>query len=255
MQCSFNVSIAGPPTQNTGSQSLTCANQCNGSASLSLSGGSGPFNIQWSNGQTGPIVTNLCAGNYTYVLSDFFGCVQTGSVTVSQPPVLQLSVDQVLNDQGNSGIGNIQISVTGGVSPYTFSWTRNGQFFASSEDLGNLFQGQYIGIITDANGCTSSTGSITVTNSVSTKTPEWTHSLTLSPNPALGMVLLDFESPIGQDAELRISDLNGRVVLTQQIRASAQQVQFDVSTFSAGLWLVKLSLTDGKSTVRKLVVK
>lgn len=254
VQCSFNVSITGPPTANTGSQDLSCANQCNGSASLSLSGGSGPFNIQWSNGQTGPIATNLCAGNYSYVLSDFFGCILTGSVAVNQPPVLQLSVDQVLNDQGNSGLGNIQISVTGGVSPYTFNWTRNGQFFASSEDLGNLFQGQYLGIITDANGCTNSTGTITVTNTVGTKAPEWTHSLILSPNPALEMVYLDFEAPIGQDAELRISDLNGRVVLIRQINASTQQVQFDVSTFSAGLWLVKLSLADGKSTVRKLVV-
>ena len=254
-QCSFSVNITGPSTQNAVVQPVTCANMCNGTAQLTVSGGNGPFNIHWSNGQNGPLATNLCAGNYAYTVSDAAGCLQSGSVAVIQPAALLISVDQVLNDHGNTGTGNIQINIAGGVSPYTFSWTRNGTYFSNTEDLANLFQGQYIAVITDANGCTSGSGTITISNLVGTKAPGWTQSLTLSPNPASEFVAIDFAAPLGQSAELRLCDLNGRVVSNQQIEASAQHVFLDVSTLPSGVWLVHLSLEDGQRTVRKLVVE
>ncbi|MBC7774909.1 MAG: HYR domain-containing protein [Phycisphaerae bacterium] len=254
-QCSFSVNITGPSTQNTVIQSVTCANLCNGSAQLTVSGGSGPFNIHWSNGQNGALATNLCAGNYTYTVSDFSGCMQSGSISVSQPLQLMLSVDQVLNDHGNTGVGSIQISPSGGIAPYTFNWTRNGQFYATTKNLNNISQGQYIVVITDANGCTSSSGMITVSNTVGTKTPEWTQALTLSPNPASESVMIDFAAPLGQAAELRLCNVNGQLVSTQRIEATAQHVFLDVSALPAGLWLVQLSLEDGQRTMRKVVVE
>ncbi|MDO8366131.1 MAG: HYR domain-containing protein, partial [Saprospiraceae bacterium] len=254
-QCSFSVNITGPSTQDAVVAAVTCANLCNGTALVTVSAGHGPFSIQWSNGQNGPLATNLCAGNYTYTVSDFAGCVQSGSVTISQPSTLQIAVDQVENDHGNAGTGSIQISVSGGVPTYTYSWTRNGAFYSNTEDLANLYQGQYAGIVTDANGCTANSGLVTVSNLVGTKAPEWIQTLSVSPNPASEMVRLDFGASLGQTAELRISDLNGRVVSTQQIEATAQHFFFDVSAYPTGLWLLQLSLGDGQRTMRKLVVK
>jgi len=254
-QCSFSVNITGPSTQNAVVQSVTCANLCNGSATLTVSGGNGPFNIQWNNGQSGPLAANLCAGNYAFTVSDFAGCLQSGSVAISQPTALLISVGQVVNDHGNAGTGSIQINVSGGIPSYTYSWTRNGAFYTNIEDLANLFQGQYIGVVTDANGCTSSSGTITISNLVGTNAPEWTQTLRLFPNPASEIVRLDFAAPLGQMAELRISDLNGRVVHTQRIEATEQHFILDVSSFPSGLWLVQLSLEDGQRTMRKLVVE
>ncbi len=253
--CSFSVDITGPSTQSTVIQPVTCANMCNGTALLTISGGNGPFNIQWSNGQSGPLATNLCAGNYTYMVSDLAGCVQSGSVSVTQPSALLIFVEQVENDHGNTGTGSIQIGVSGGVPSYTFQWTRNGAFYTNTQDLANLFQGQYIAIVTDANGCTNSSGVITVSNLVGTKAPEWTQTVMLSPNPASEMVKIDFGAPLGQAAILRLSDVNGRVVTTQQIEAIAQQVLLDVSSLPSGLWMIQLSLEDGQRTMRKLVVE
>ncbi|NCY17444.1 MAG: adhesin, partial [Actinobacteria bacterium] len=46
--------------------------------------------------------------------------------------------------------GRIDVSVFGGVSPYTYAWS-NG---ASSDDLSNVVAGVYTLIITDQNSCT-----------------------------------------------------------------------------------------------------
>ena len=77
----------------------------------------------------------------------------------------------------------------------------------------------------------------------------------LSPNPASEMVKIDFGAPLGQAAILRLSDINGRMVTTQQIEATAQQVLIDVSSLPSGLWMIQLSLEDGQRTMRKLVVE
>jgi hypothetical protein len=254
-QCSFSVNITGPSTQSSIVQPVSCANLCNGTASLIINGGQGPFNISWSNGQNGLLATNLCAGNHTYTVSDAAGCTQSGSVSVSQPQVLLISVQQVVNDPGNAGAGSIQVSTTGGISPYSFNWTRNGQFYANTEDLSNLFQGQYVLVITDANGCTSSSGTVTVSNSVGTSSPDWTQAITLFPNPASETITIDFASPLGQAAEIQLCDMNGRVISRQQIEASAQHVFLDIASLPTGFWLVKISLEDGQRTLRKLVVE
>lgn len=52
--------------------------------------------------------------------------------------------------------GAINITVSGGTSPYTFQWTRNGANIATSEDLNNISAGTYVVVATDATGATFS---------------------------------------------------------------------------------------------------
>jgi hypothetical protein len=142
----------------------------------------------------------------------------------------------------------------GGIPTYTYQWTRNGQAFATTEDLSNLSQGQYELIVTDANGCTKSSGIITVSNSVSTNAPQWDQALSIFPNPPWKVCNWILGAPLGQDAQLQLRNLNGQVVLTQQIDATTQHLSLELSAVPAGLWLVHLSLADGQTTLRKLVV-
>lgn len=60
----------------------------NGSIELLISGGTPPYTISWSNGNTTPFLTNLTAGFYQYTVSDYYGdFVFTNGCTVSQSPL------------------------------------------------------------------------------------------------------------------------------------------------------------------------
>ena len=56
----------------------------------------------------------------------------------------------------NGGFGSITLTVTGGLAPYTFSWTGPNNFTASTEDLSSITAGTYQFVIRDSKGCTSS---------------------------------------------------------------------------------------------------
>lgn len=52
--------------------------------------------------------------------------------------------------------GSVGLSVSGGMPPYTFSWTGPGCFEASTRDIVDLIAGTYEATVTDANGCSDS---------------------------------------------------------------------------------------------------
>jgi gliding motility-associated-like protein len=81
----MSVTITQPPAIQVGnSASLPpCNGGTNGSASISnITGGTSPYAIGWSNGQTGATATNISAGIYTATVTDNNGCTQSYSVAV-----------------------------------------------------------------------------------------------------------------------------------------------------------------------------
>jgi gliding motility-associated-like protein len=59
--------------------------------------------------------------------------------------------------------GQIDLTVSGGLAPFQFTWTKDGAgFIGSSEDLIGLKAGVYSVLVTDAGGCTAE-ASITLT--------------------------------------------------------------------------------------------
>ncbi|MEN9997557.1 MAG: hypothetical protein RI922_547 [Bacteroidota bacterium] len=52
---------------------------CDGTASVNASGGSAPYVYQWSNGQIGGSIGNLCVGTYDCYVTDANGCSTSGS--------------------------------------------------------------------------------------------------------------------------------------------------------------------------------
>jgi len=152
--CSSTVTIVinQPPVL---SLSLTPINiNCNGFATGSITanpaGGQGPYTYVWSNGQTSQSITNLLAGLYTVTVTDNLGCTVSGNTTLTQPAnplALQESHVNILCFGNNTG--SIDLSVTGGTSPYSYAWS-NG---SSNQDIQGLIAGSYNVTVTDANGC------------------------------------------------------------------------------------------------------
>jgi len=128
-----------------------CSGIPGGSATASASGGTAPYQFNWSNGQTGVSVSNLAAGTYTVSLTDANNCTATAQFVISQPVSALSAFGTATAVSCNGGAdGRIDVSVFGGVSPYTYAWS-NG---ATSDDLSNVAAGVYTLTITDQNSCT-----------------------------------------------------------------------------------------------------
>ncbi len=132
-----------------------CSGQ--GSAAVSVSGGTAPYNYKWSTGSTAVSISNLITGNYSVIVTDAGGCSAVQTFAILTPTPIAVTVNASGATCGNKN-GSITTSVSGGTAPYTYLWS-NG---ATTANISNLNGGTYSVIITDANGCKSTT-TLTVT--------------------------------------------------------------------------------------------
>ncbi len=141
---------------------VSCFGLSNGAVDVTVSGGTPGYTFLWSpGGATTEDLTGLAAGTYTGVLTDANGCTDGGPITITQPAVLAAVVSTSTNPTTCSGTnGMVDIAVTGGTTGYTFLWSNA----ATTEDLSAVASGSYSVTVTDANGCTATTSSVTLTN-------------------------------------------------------------------------------------------
>jgi len=129
-----------------------------GSIDLTTTGGSTPFTFTWSNGATTEDISGVPAGTYTVTSTDASGCNVIDTFVVNNVFAFTTSTVST-NDTCNLGNGSIDLTITGGLSPFTYVWS-NG---TSNEDPTNLTAGTYTVTSTDANGCAVS-DTVTVNN-------------------------------------------------------------------------------------------
>ncbi|MEA3445395.1 MAG: FISUMP domain-containing protein, partial [Bacteroidota bacterium] len=127
-----------------------CNGNSNGLLSIAVNGGITPYTYNWSNGATDNVAVNLAAGYYTLTVTDSHNCQSTSSSFISQPSIINIAPAITNISCFGDNNGAIDITVTGGVNPYTFLWSTNSSF----EDITNLSSGAYSIAVTDFNGCT-----------------------------------------------------------------------------------------------------
>ena len=86
-----------PPEFSTLATHISCFGSMDGSIDLTLTGGTPPFAFDWSNGDTVEDPINLCAGDYTIIVTDNNGCTKTSSATITQPNVLTVAISDQTN--------------------------------------------------------------------------------------------------------------------------------------------------------------
>lgn len=143
------------------STNATCHGAATGSATVSVTGGSGSQTYQWlPSGGTGASASNLAAGTYTVNITDG-GCSASQTVTITEPTAVSSSITSTVAATCGQSNGSAVAAGNGGTSPYTYSWNTG----ASGTTLSNVGAGNYTVTITDNHGCTSTAiASITSTN-------------------------------------------------------------------------------------------
>ena len=138
---------------------IACAGVCNGTATVTASGGSTPYTYLWSNGATTQSLSNICAGTYIVTVTDNKGCFGKDTVVITANPKPEISSTASPVNCFGASTGSIITTVTGGTSPFTYVWTPSG---ATTANLSNVTAGTYSVILTDVNGC-KDTASATIT--------------------------------------------------------------------------------------------
>ncbi len=200
----------------------------NGSIDINVLNAVAPVTYSWSNGGTTEDISNLSAGTYTVTVTDANNCSVSESYQVSNNTGNLVISDATISNENCGGAnGGINITVTGGALPYTYSWSNN----STNEDLTNVSAGNYTVSVTDGNGCNVS-NSYTINNNTGTLSATGTVSpeLCTSSNGAINQ---------------SVSGGNGVLTYTWD---SGQTTQ-DISGLSAGTYTCSITDETGCSLV------
>ncbi len=136
---------------------LDCFNENKGNINIHVTGGTLPYSIEWR----GPnfaksgvqSIGNLGLGTYTAEIVDANGCKATEfSQAITQPDEIIVEANLTHNNCSNDQNGAIDIEVTGGIEPYSFTWS-GFNVKVNEQDQTDLPKGTYYLDFEDANGC------------------------------------------------------------------------------------------------------
>lgn len=150
-----SVQINEPPALqvNYTTTPVSCYQASDGAIDITPSGGIPPYIFSWNDGlYHTEDISGLSAGSYVIIISDSNQCTYIDTISVAAPNPLQtsISVTPVTCFRGNNG--HIHLTVTGGTPPYYFNWN-NGTY--RTEDLQDVPAGNYVVVVSDNNGCTT----------------------------------------------------------------------------------------------------
>ncbi|MBI4945773.1 MAG: SprB repeat-containing protein, partial [Bacteroidetes bacterium] len=144
---------------NGSSSNISCFGACNGSVSAAPTGGTPPYTYSWNTGATTSSIAGRCPGTYTCTVRDSKTCVDTYITTITEPPLLTVSVTGTNLVCNGVCTGSVTATASGGTGAYTYSWAPGG---STSAAVTGLCAGTYTLTLTDGNAC-SKTATITLT--------------------------------------------------------------------------------------------
>ncbi|MDX1666624.1 MAG: hypothetical protein R3350_05330, partial [Saprospiraceae bacterium] len=137
-------------------QHIACKGEQTGAIDLEITGGTPPYDFQWSNGAGTEDLSNIPAGTYTLTVTDANACrAILPPLTIEEPDAL-LTVSprtSPVSCHGSSD-GSIELVIRGGEPPYATEWLREGESIASDiTELSGLPAGSYLLQVADQRNC------------------------------------------------------------------------------------------------------
>lgn len=173
----------------------TCHDVCDGSIVIAPSGGVGPYTFAWTpvppNGDGSNVALDLCAGEWSVIITDANNCDSTFTFTILAPEPIVLSAQSSPSECGLCN-GSIILDVSGGTGPFIYAWTDpNGVPIPGEEVLEGLCSGLHGVAVTDANGCTATL--VVPVNDLGGEDIEALSSTLACPGDCDGEVSVDFD--------------------------------------------------------------
>ena len=179
---------------------------------------------------------------YTVVGTDDNGCINEADIDVTVYEALEITY--TTTDEIFGSDGTIDITVTGGSTPYTYDWDNDGTGdFDDVEDLDGLTCGTYIVVVMCDAGCTA-TETIEVACQVSIDELNGL-AVSIYPNPAYELVTISLEGTF----TYTLTTVNGDVVLNGN-GFNSEEISLD--ELAKGIYMINVFAGD-QSTVIKLV--
>lgn len=131
---------------------ISCHDGFDGTATAMGNGGIAPYFFEWSDGQVGNPAQNLAAGLYQVNITDAVGCVQSNTITLTEPDPIQFDISFIDPNCDGLETGIIQLdSVWGGTPPYAYALSSDSFTLVSYYD--ELSPGTHDFYIMDDNEC------------------------------------------------------------------------------------------------------
>lgn len=133
---------------------ISCEEGMDGSVTVTVTGGTAPYSFNWDDFSVDSIYTNLSAGTFNVTVTDANGCQGTGSISLTDPPPIDLDLSSAPATCFGFSDGSATIEPNGGQAPYTYQWdlNANSQITQTAIDLSS---GSYFVTVTDDKGCQS----------------------------------------------------------------------------------------------------
>ena len=208
-----------------------------GSIGFALTGGTEPYEYEWSNDDNTNTISNLEAGSYTVTITDQSNAkaVLTYALTEPTPITANISVNQ------NTATAN----VSGGTPPYSYYWPTG---LTTSNFATDLPPFTYEVIIYDNDNCQKSV-SFTITTQVGIDKPTANATVYVAPTVVQRGNDITIVAPQQNIVQMQVYGMDGKVVETIIPTATTWNTQ----NLVAGTYIIGI-LTDKSYYTQRLVV-
>lgn len=222
------VCVTEPPaiTSTLVATNPTCNGACNGSGTITVVGGTGPYIYSWCSGESTPVAVALCDMPCVVNITDANGCTAVDFITISEPAPAQVTILGL--DTTICEPASITICASGAL---TYMWSNSSTAPCVTTDTSEcLFVN-----MTDSMGCVS-IDTICVTDDLCLGITESNGNVNLIyPNPASTFIRIQHNS--SDKVPVEIIDLTGKVCISREVENNCE---VNISSLAEGIYSVRI---------------
>jgi hypothetical protein len=233
----------------------SCEDAADGHLAVVPMGGTGPYELLWSNGETGEGIDGA-PGTYSLVITDANGCTWN-----SDDLIIGLSEDAPMAGfemGGNEHEVNITVEFTNtSVNAESYYWTFGDGGISEEPEPSHVYgqPGIYtVTLIAEAGGCTS-IHSEDVTIILGTSISE---AIPFRPNNAWVQgndIMVEHAFDNGRQVRIEVLDATGRIHLERNVAGQPALITIPAHTLPTGIWFVRLTNGDTQESFRVPLIR